>query len=132
MSTHILNPLTYQYNLDVQRELPGGFILTVAYVGTRGEHLFTNQEYNPIDPNTGLRLNPTLGDVLVRDNAGNSHYNSGQLTMDRKFSHGLLLRGAYTYSKLIDDTSEVFTTTGFSSFSQNLFNQKGGLRTLSL
>jgi outer membrane receptor protein involved in Fe transport len=125
MSTHILNPLTYQYNLDIQRELPGGFILTAAYVGTRGEHLFANQEYNSINPKTGLRLNPNLGDVVVRDNAGDSHYNSGQLTVDRKFSHGLLLRGAYTYSKLIDDASEIFTTTGFSTFSQNLFNQKG-------
>jgi outer membrane receptor protein involved in Fe transport len=124
MSTHILNPLTYQWNLDIQRELPGHFILTTAYVGTRGEHLFVNQQYNPIDPTTGLRMNPTLGDVLVRDNAGDSNYHSGQVTVDRKFTRGLLLRGAYTYSKLIDDGSEVFTTTGFSSFSQNLFNQK--------
>ncbi len=60
----------------------------------------------------------------MRDNAGDSNYNSGQVTLDRKFSHGLLFRGAYTYSKLIDDTSEVFTSTGLSSFSQNLLNQK--------
>lgn len=125
MSTHILNPLTHQWNLDIQRELPSGFILTTAYVGTRGEHLFANQEYNSIDPNTGIRMNPTLGDVVVRDNAGDSFYHSGQVTLDRKFSHGLLLRAAYTYSKLIDDASEVFTTTGFSTFSQNLFDQKG-------
>jgi outer membrane receptor protein involved in Fe transport len=124
MASHILNPLTFQWNLDVQRELPGHFILTTAYVGTRGEHLFTNQQYNPIDPTTGLRLNSTLGDVLVRTNGGDSNYHSGQVTLDRKFTHGLLLRGAYTYSKLIDDTSEVFTTTGFSSFAQNLFQQK--------
>jgi outer membrane receptor protein involved in Fe transport len=124
MASHILNPLTHQWNLDIQRELPGGFILTTAYVGTRGEHLFTNQDYNPINPATGKRLNPLLGDVLVRDNAGDSNYHSGQLTLDRKFSRGVLLRGAYTYSKLIDDTSEVFTTTGSSSVSQNIFNQK--------
>lgn len=125
MATHILNPLTHQWNLDIQRELPGGFILTTAYVGTRGEHLFANQEYNPINPNTGVRLNSALGDVVVRDNAGDSFYHSGQVTLDRKFSHGLLLRAAYTYSKLVDDVSEVFTTTGSSSFSQNLFDQKG-------
>ncbi|MGB8660479.1 MAG: TonB-dependent receptor [Candidatus Acidiferrum sp.] len=124
MASHILNPLTFQWNLDIQRELPGGFIMTTAYVGNRGEHLFTNQDYNFVDGNTGLRLNPNLGEVLVRDNAGDSNYNSGQLTLDRKFSHGLLLRGAYTYSKFIDDTSEVFTSTGLSSFSQNLLNQK--------
>ena len=125
MSTHILNPLTYQWNLNIQRELPGHFVLTTAYVGNRGEHLFTNQQYNPIDPTTGLRMNPTLGDVLVRTNGGDSNYHSGQVTLDRKFTRGLLLRGAYTYSKFIDDTSDVFTTTGFSSFSQDLFNQKG-------
>jgi TonB-dependent Receptor Plug Domain. len=125
MSRHILNPLTYQWNLNIQRELPGHFVLTTAYVGTRGEHLFANQQYNPIDPATGVRLNPTLGDVLVRTNGGDSNYHSAQVTLDRKFTRGLLLRGAYTYSKLIDDTSEVFTTTGFSSFSQDLFNQKG-------
>ncbi len=125
MSSHLLNPVTYQWNLDIQRELPGGFVLTAAYVGTRGEHLFASQEYNPIDPNTGVRLNPALGDVVVRTNGGDSNYHSGQLTVDRKFTHGFLLRGAYTYSKFIDDVSEVFTTTGFSSFSQDLFNQKG-------
>jgi outer membrane receptor protein involved in Fe transport len=124
MSTHVLNPVTYQWNLNIQRELPGGFILTTAYVGTRGEHLFANQQYNPIDPTTGIRMNSTLGDVLVRDNAGDSNYHSAQLTVDRKFKRGFLMRGAYTYSKLIDDASEVFTTTGFSSFSQNLFDQK--------
>jgi hypothetical protein len=125
MSSHLLNPVTYQWNLDIQRELPGGFVLTAAYVGTRGEHLFASQEFNSIDPNTGLRLNPALGDVVVRTNGGDSNYHSGQLTVDRKFAHGFLLRGAYTYSKFIDDVSEVFTTTGFSSFSQNLFDQKG-------
>jgi len=125
MSSHILNPITSQWNLDIQRELPGQLLLTVAYVGTRGEHLFANQDYNAVDPNTGERLNPNLGEVVVRDNAGDSFYNSGQVTVDRKFSHGLLFRGAYTYSHLIDDVSEVFTTTGGSSFSQDLLNQKG-------
>ena len=124
MANNILNPLTYQWNFDIQRELPGGFILTTAYVGTRGEHLFANQEYNPVDPTTGLRLNPGFGDILVRDNAGDSIYHSGQVTLDRKFSHGLLLRGAYTYSKLIDDASEIFVTTGTSTIAQNFLNQK--------
>lgn len=125
MASHLLNPLTQQWNLDVERQLPGNFLLTVAYVGTRGEHLFVNQDFNGVNPATGVRFNPNLGEVVVRDNAGDSIYHSGQVTVDRKFTHGLLLRGAYTYSKLIDDASEVFTTTGLSSFSQDLQNQKG-------
>jgi len=57
-------------------------------------------------------------------------YHSGQFSVDRKFSHGLLLRAAYTYSKLIDDGSEVFTTTGNSTFSQ-VITQQGSDRSLS-
>lgn len=125
MSRHLLNPLTHQWNLDVERQLPGNFLLTVAYVGTRGEHLFVNQDYNSVNPATGARFNPNLGEIVVRDNAGDSFYHSGQVTLDRKFSHGLLFRGAYTFSKLVDDASEVFTTTGLSSFSQQIENQKG-------
>jgi hypothetical protein len=124
ISNNLRNPLTHQWNLDVQRELPGGLIFTAAYVGTRGEHLFVNQELNPGDgtgnagPSGISRLNNDFGSVVVRTNGGDSIYHSGQFTLDRKFSHGLLLRGAYTYSKLIDDGSEVFTTTGGSTFSE--------------
>jgi outer membrane receptor protein involved in Fe transport len=136
IDSKLRNPLTHQWNLDIQRELPGGFIFTAAYVGTRGEHLFTTQELNPGDgtgnpgPSGISRLNNNFGSVAVRDNGGDSIYHSGQFTLDRKFSHGLLLRGAYTYSKLIDDTSEVFTTTGGSSFSE-IINQQSSDRGLS-
>jgi outer membrane receptor protein involved in Fe transport len=117
ISSNLLNPLTHQWNLDVQRSLPGGFILTTAYVGTRGEHLFVNQEFNP------FFNNPDFGSVTVRTNGGDSIYHSGQLLLEHPVKHGLLLRGAYTYSKFIDDQSEVFITSGGSSRSQDITNQ---------
>jgi outer membrane receptor protein involved in Fe transport len=128
IASNIVNPLTHQWNLDIQRQLPGNFILTAAYVGTRGEHLYANRELNPginqTDANGNLlRMNPNFGSVVVRGNYADSIYHSGQLTLDRKFSHGLLLRGAYTYSKLIDDGSEVFTTSGGSTFPQVITDQ---------
>jgi outer membrane receptor protein involved in Fe transport len=118
---NLKNPLTLQWNLDIQHEFRGGFVFTAAYVGTRGEHLFVNQQYNP--GVNGVRINPALGSVVVRTNGADSIYHGGQFTLDRKFSHGLLLRAAYTYSKLIDDASEVFTISQQSSFSENPFNQ---------
>jgi hypothetical protein len=128
IDSHIRNPLTHQWNLDIQRELPGGFILTAAYVGTRGERLYVNQALNPgtntFDAKGNLvRVNPNFGDVVVRGNGGDSIYHSGQFSVDRKFSHGLLLRAAYTYSKLIDDGSEIFTSTGNSTFPQVITQQ---------
>jgi len=124
---NLMNPMTQQWNLDIQRELPGKFIFTAAYVGTRGEHLYVNQQYNPgiFNPSTGksVRMNPALGGVTVRTNGADSIYHAGQFTLDRKFSHGLLLRAAYTYSKLIDDASEVYTISQQSSFAENPFSQ---------
>jgi len=40
IDNHIKTPYTEAFNLSVQRELPGGFMLEGAYVGRLGRHLF--------------------------------------------------------------------------------------------
>jgi outer membrane receptor protein involved in Fe transport len=122
ISDKLRNPLTQQWNLNIQRELPGGFILTAAYVGTRGERLFITQAFNP-RVNGGARVNPTEGAITVRNSAGDSIYHGGQFQLDRKFSHGLQLRAAYTYSKLLDNGSDVFGPTGGNTINRNDFAQ---------
>ncbi len=42
-----VTPYVIQFNLSIQRELPGSTILNVAYVGTRGHHLLSQFEANP-------------------------------------------------------------------------------------
>jgi Carboxypeptidase regulatory-like domain/TonB-dependent Receptor Plug Domain len=121
ISSNLLNPVTLQWNLNIQRELPGNFIFSAAYVGTRGEHLYVNQQFNP--GVNDVRLVPAQGSIIVRTNGGDSIYHSGQFSLERRLTHGLLLRAAYTYSKLIDDGSEVFTITGGTSTSADPFNQ---------
>ena len=68
-------------------------------------------------------MNPNFGEIEVRTNAGDSWYNSGQVEVERRI-HTLVLRAAYTYSKFMDDTSDVNFTTGSSTFSQILTNQR--------
>jgi len=121
--SNLMNPKTYQWNANIERELPGGFLATVAYVGTRGEHLFLNEELNP--GVNDVRLNPNRGPILARSNHGDSIYHGLQLDVNRRFRHGLLIRGAYTFSKSIDDGSEVFVTTGGSTRVQQAFNFRG-------
>jgi hypothetical protein len=121
MASNLHNPLTQQWNVDVQRELPLGLILTLSYVGTRGEHLFANQDFNP-QVNYSF-MNANFGEIEVRTNAGDSWYSSGQAEVERRI-HTLVLRAAYTYSKFLDDTSDVNLTTGSSTFSQILTNQR--------
>jgi hypothetical protein len=48
-SYHQNQPATYQWNLTIDRQLPGNEDLTVAYVGTRGTHLVELAEGNPTD-----------------------------------------------------------------------------------
>lgn len=124
--SHLKNPLTQQWNFDVQRQLPGKVIVTAAYVGTRGERLFVNQDFNPgigFDPNfNAIRQNPNFGEILVRSNAGVSWFHAAELEVERHFHTDLTLRGSYTFSKFLDNGSEAFTTTTskLSSFSQIL------------
>jgi hypothetical protein len=47
-----LAPYEEQWNLNIQRELGRGTILTVGYVGSRGVHLFVQENLNPSLTNT--------------------------------------------------------------------------------
>jgi len=129
VTTNLHNPKTYVWNLGVQRQLPFGIVWDVAYVGTRGLHLFLNEELNPLNPATGLRIHPERGPIQPRTNAGDSNYHSLQTRLERGLRSGLLFRFAYTWSKAIDDVnSEVFVTSGGSSRTSDLLNLFGGRR----
>jgi hypothetical protein len=120
---NLVNPMTYVWNLGVQRELPGRNILDLAYVGSRGTHLFINEQANP--GVNGVRINPARGGITVRTNGGDSNYHSLQARLERGFSNGLQYRIAYTFSKAIDNTaSEVFVSTGGSSVGSDPFNRR--------
>jgi hypothetical protein len=120
--SNLRNPLTYQWNLSVERELPGNWLVTTAYVGTRGERLFLNQELNPgVD---GVRLNPDRGSIFARTNNGDSIYHGLQTKAEHNFRHGVLFRAAYTFSKAIDNGSEIFVTSGGSTRAQNQFSNR--------
>jgi hypothetical protein len=62
-----------------------------------------------------LRPYPRFTTVaLFRDNVGNSTYDAATVKLEKRLSHGLTITGSYTFSKLIDDASSVFSQTIFS------------------
>jgi hypothetical protein len=113
----------YQWNINVQHELFEATTLTVGYVGSRGLHLYEGRDINPVEPNyvngvpvfahlspTGAiaanpRENPALGALSSEAPVGDSHYNSLQAGLNRRFSHNLQGQLSYTWSKCIDNTS---------------------------
>ncbi len=129
---NLVNPYFQRWSLGVQRELPGQLMLDASYVGSKGTKLFMNEDRNPLVPAslqvtppgyTGTRsgrLDNLQGVRTVRSNSGSSSYHGGQLQLSRRFSKGLALTGGYTYSKLIDNNSEIFASTGLSNGSLSI------------
>ena len=126
---NLVNPYYQRYSLGMQRELPYKVILDVSYVGSKGTRLFINEAANPLvrpelrvtpagyTGTTSGRLDNIQGQRTVRTNGGSSSYNSGQLSVSRRYADNFTVTGAYTYSKLIDNASEVFAAGGASSTS---------------
>lgn len=125
-----------QWSLNVQREIPGNWIVEIGYSGNRGVSLPANRAFrylpasqlslgtalqelvdNPYAPiiKTGpLSLaKVTRGTLLNRyaqytgasgyDNWANSIYHALTARIERRFTNGLALLAAYTFSKTIDD-----------------------------
>ena len=111
-------PYNQQWNFSVQQELPAEFVLSVAYVGSKGTRLWLNREINPAVyiPGNGSNGQPlsTAGNIDSRrlnrnfqgiDKAstdGNSTYHSLQISGKRRFSKGFYIMSNYTYSKALD------------------------------
>jgi hypothetical protein len=57
------------------------------------------------------RANPTLANTWTYFSYGDSNYNALQVDFNRRFSHGLSLRGVYTWSKALDDGDSLNGTT---------------------
>lgn len=123
VASDLVNPKTLQWNTAVERSLAGGWMASVAYVGTRGEHLYLNHELNP--GVNSVRLNPNRGSIFARTNNGDSIYHGLQMKVEHNFRKGLLFRGAYTFSRSIDNGSEVFVTSGGSTRAQDQFSFRG-------
>jgi hypothetical protein len=126
---NLRNPLTYQYNIAVERALPYAMSLTAGYIGSRSEHLYGLTYLNPLVPGTSSTriVAPTRGAISVHDNSGAGNYNSGTLELERKYRSGAQARVSYTYSKSLDNVSEEYSSGNYSAYPQ-IEPALGGLR----
>jgi outer membrane receptor protein involved in Fe transport len=117
-------PYVQQWNFNVERQLPGEVLLTVAYVGTKGTHLLYYPNINLPTPGPGAvaarRAFPAYSNINYFTPESNSIYNGLQITAEKRFSHGLSFLGAYTWSHAIDDNGG-----GWSGSVQNPANRNG-------
>ena len=99
-----------QWNIAFERRLPGDIITEVAYVGTRTDGGYADLNINYGEPGGGnatRRFFAVAGNTAINDWGARtkSRYHSLQVALNRPFKSGLLLKGAYTFSRAKDMTT---------------------------
>src|SRR6266576_3914952 len=121
-------PYALQYNLNLQREIAPGTILSVGYFGARGNHLTRQAEQNPFEPALGHRFNPNLPSPLLAVlTDAQSFYNSFQFSFSQQSTHRVSWQAYYTLAHSIDDASTglIIEAVNEPPGSQNIFDRKG-------
>src|SRR5580704_10238198 len=121
-------PYALQYNLNLEREITPGTILSAGYFGARGNHLTREAEQNPFEPALGHRYNPNLPSPLqtILTDA-QSFYDSFQASVSKRYAHNLFWQASYTFAHSVDDASVDFFSESVNDppGSQNIFDRKG-------
>ncbi|HEY1336110.1 MAG TPA: TonB-dependent receptor, partial [Bryobacteraceae bacterium] len=114
------------WNLVAERKFPGQIVATLGYVGSAGVRGFAFLDVNasqiPGSGNEGRPLFAKFGrTTTTREWDGRTHsiYHSLQATLNRRFTNGLLIKSAYTFSKAIDEA----TYSDWTEFSWNAESQ---------
>ncbi|MGH9537983.1 MAG: carboxypeptidase regulatory-like domain-containing protein [Terriglobales bacterium] len=70
------------------------------------------------------KANPTIANTWTWFSLGNSNYNALQVDANHRFSHGLSVRGVYTWSKALDNGDSLNATTSANgpALASNPFN----------
>ncbi|MFN7936566.1 MAG: carboxypeptidase regulatory-like domain-containing protein [Bryobacteraceae bacterium] len=103
----------HQWRLGIEREFARDYLASIAYVGSKSTHLPQRWDGNAAVYGPGATVSNTnqrrpyyqpLTLVEVWGSSANSHYDSLQLSMDKRFSQGFSIVSSYTLSKSMDDT----------------------------
>ena len=95
------------WNFTVERRMPGDIITSIAYVGTASIGMLADRDINASRPGEGNAGRPFASitgravNINMWDSYLNSNYHSLQVAVNRSFSKGVSLKGAYTWSKAI-------------------------------
>jgi hypothetical protein len=126
---------SYQWNLQLQRQLNNDTVASLAYVATYGHDLPFPVDINQV-PQSKLSNNdqqfrpyPQFGSIsatgTVPHEHASSNYNSLQAAIEKRFSHGLNFNFNYVWSHFLDDMdSSGWGSHGGNETWQNAFDPK--------
>jgi hypothetical protein len=105
-----LTPVNYSWNLMLERQLPGRWVIRAGYVASHASRLMETIELNPAVYFPGSKLSTDqrralqpYGSISEVAQDINSSFNSMQLTLQKRYSGRLSVLANYTWSKSMDD-----------------------------
>jgi len=109
---HINRGYIQSWNVTYERRLPGHFSLATSYVGTQTTHQLADLNINAAAPGQG-QAGQFLFQQFGRTAALNrwdgwlsSNYHALQVAINRPFTKGFFVKGAYTWSKAMNRTDD--------------------------
>ena len=117
-------PISYQYNLGIQREVARDLLIEIGYIGNVSHHLTANDlSLNQIPPQLMTSASnaqiyrpfPQFNNVTwINPSIGNSTYHGGFIRAEKRMGNGVAFLAHYTFSKFLDDVEAAneFGTTG--------------------
>lgn len=116
-------PYVQQWNFDVQHTFSHNLFVDLGYIGNVGQKLpqRRNEDNPSFDPTGTIPISqripyPAFSWILLTYNGGWSSYNGLAARIQKRFSNGMFLQAAYTYSHALD-----LGNTDDFSFSQCCF-----------
>ncbi|HEX4065800.1 MAG TPA: carboxypeptidase regulatory-like domain-containing protein [Acidobacteriaceae bacterium] len=127
----LVTPYYEGAHFGIETALGHGYVLETNYVATRGRKLIGLSDVNNYDGRTACsttspsaaciaagypkgfasaRPNPLFNSDNFRSNNSLSNYNGLQASLKKHYASGLQFTANYTYSKALDEISDVFTT----------------------
>lgn len=106
------------WNVSIERQLSQNMSVHVAYVGTAGTNLYHDYQLNQCNPiSYGVpttppaypaclpynSIAPDISTLDFRNSGGKSHYNAGQIEVQKRAGSNLTFTAAYTWSKMMDN-----------------------------
>jgi hypothetical protein len=128
----LFTPTVITWTFKVEQQIAAGTTLGLGYIGSHGYHELLSVDANePIPtvcpaapcpanlaagtvyyPSGAPLANPSLANTTTWFSEGLSSYNALQVDVSRRFGQGFQIRGAYTWSKSLDDGTALNSSVG--------------------
>ena len=119
-------PYVQQWGVNIQRELPGQWVLEVGYVGSLALKLLAARDLNQPLPGAGAinprRPFPQYGGIRAIEPLDRSHYDGLNARLEHRFTSGFTALAAYTWGHVIDVASAINGEDDYSVLPQNSRN----------